>query len=105
VSDAVRILLTRTANEGALPFALSNEVHDALVPSQGAGSADDPRPAIPHKKVEARSAKKAKSERASIEKSLTRPTLAEFRERLHRRTPVKASLNTARLVRQERDKP
>jgi len=25
VSDAVRILLTRTANEGALPFALTND--------------------------------------------------------------------------------
>ena len=30
VSDAVRILLTRTANEGALPFVLSsNAAHDA----------------------------------------------------------------------------
>lgn len=31
VSDAVRILLTRTANEGALPFALSVDTaaHDA----------------------------------------------------------------------------
>ncbi len=32
-----------------------------------------------------------------------RPTLAELRERLHRRKPVTAQLDTARLVREERD--
>jgi len=31
-----------------------------------------------------------------------RPTLAEFRERLHRRNPVSAALDTAGLVRKER---
>jgi len=31
-----------------------------------------------------------------------RPTLAEFRERLHTRRPVTADLNTADLVREER---
>ena len=31
-----------------------------------------------------------------------RPTLAEFRERLHRRGPFPAALDTARLVREER---
>jgi plasmid stability protein len=31
-----------------------------------------------------------------------RPTLAEFRERLHTRRPFPAALNTARLVREER---
>jgi antitoxin FitA len=31
-----------------------------------------------------------------------RPTLAEFRERLHVRKPVSAALDTARLVREER---
>lgn len=31
-----------------------------------------------------------------------RPTLAEFRERLHARRPVSAVLDTARLVREER---
>lgn len=31
-----------------------------------------------------------------------RPTLAEFRERLHRRRPIPAALDTARLVREER---
>jgi antitoxin FitA len=31
-----------------------------------------------------------------------RPTLAEFRDRLQRRNPVSAALDTARLVREER---
>lgn len=31
-----------------------------------------------------------------------RPTLGEFRERLHTRRPVAAALDTARLVREER---
>lgn len=31
-----------------------------------------------------------------------RPTLAEFRERLHTRTPVTVALETGRLVREER---
>jgi plasmid stability protein len=31
-----------------------------------------------------------------------RPTLAEFRERLHTRRPLPAALDTARLVREER---
>jgi antitoxin FitA len=32
-----------------------------------------------------------------------RPTLAEFRERLHQRKPVAAQIDTARLVREERE--
>lgn len=32
-----------------------------------------------------------------------RPTLAEFRERLHQRKPVTAQLDTARLVKEERE--
>ena len=32
-----------------------------------------------------------------------RPTLKELRERLHQRKPVAAQLDTARLVREERD--
>jgi antitoxin FitA len=32
-----------------------------------------------------------------------RPTLAEFRDRLQRRKPVTAALETARLVREERE--
>ena len=32
-----------------------------------------------------------------------RPTLAEFRERLHRRKPISAHVDTAHLVREERE--
>ncbi|TAL87982.1 MAG: type II toxin-antitoxin system RelB/DinJ family antitoxin [Rhodanobacter sp.] len=56
VSDAVRILLTRTANEGALPFALSVDpaAHDAWFRTKVQQALDDPRPATPHDQVEAR---------------------------------------------------
>ena len=39
---------------------------------------------------------------AEIREIAERPTLAEFRERLHQRTPVRAQIDTARLVREER---
>jgi DNA-damage-inducible protein J len=60
VSDAVRILLTRTANEGALPFALVNNAaaHDAWFRAKVQEALDDPRPAIPHEKVEAHFARR-----------------------------------------------
>ena len=32
-----------------------------------------------------------------------RPTLAEFRQRLHRRKPIAVAIDTARLVREERE--
>jgi DNA-damage-inducible protein J len=55
VSEAVRILLTRTANEGALPFALPSDgaAHDAWFRAKVQEALNDPRPAISHKKVEA----------------------------------------------------
>jgi plasmid stability protein len=40
---------------------------------------------------------------AEIKEIAERPTLAEFRERLHKRKPVSVQLDTARLVREERD--
>lgn len=59
VSEAVRILLTRTANEGALPFALTSDAaHDAWFRAKVQEALDDPRPGIPHKKVEAHFAKR-----------------------------------------------
>jgi DNA-damage-inducible protein J len=60
VSEAVRILLTRTANEGALPFALTNNAaaHDAWFRAKVQDALNDPRPGIPHKKVETRFAKR-----------------------------------------------
>jgi DNA-damage-inducible protein J len=59
ISDAVRILLTRTANEGELPFALtSSAAHDAWFRAKVQEALDDPRPGIPHKKVEAHFARR-----------------------------------------------
>jgi len=60
VSDAVRILLTRTANEGALPFSLAANAaeHDAWFRAKVQEAIDDPRPAIPHGKVSAHFAKR-----------------------------------------------
>ena len=55
VSDAVRILLTRTANEGALPFSLSRNSaeHDAWFRARVQEALDDKRPAVAHERVEA----------------------------------------------------
>jgi DNA-damage-inducible protein J len=60
VSDAVRILLTRTANEGALPFELllSTEAHDKWFRAKVQEALDDPRPAIAHEQVKAHFAKR-----------------------------------------------
>ncbi len=40
---------------------------------------------------------------AEIKEIAERPTLAELRERLHRRKPIAVQLDTARLVQEERD--
>jgi plasmid stability protein len=40
---------------------------------------------------------------AEIEEIAERPTLAELRVRLHKRKPVLAPIDTARLVREERE--
>ena len=60
VSDAVRILLTRTANEGALPFGLARNAaeYDAWFRSKVQEALDDLRPAIPHAQVEAHFSKR-----------------------------------------------
>jgi len=54
VSDAVRILLTRTANEGALPFPLSADpaAYDLWFLSRVQQALDGPRPPVPHADVE-----------------------------------------------------
>jgi DNA-damage-inducible protein J len=56
VSDAVRILLTRTANEGALPLELigNTAAHDAWFRAKVQQALDDKRPDIAHEDVEAR---------------------------------------------------
>jgi DNA-damage-inducible protein J len=60
VSDAVRILLTRTANEGALPFSLAQNSaeHNTWFRGKVQEALDDPRPGIPHEQVEAHFAKR-----------------------------------------------
>ena len=60
VSDAVRILLTRTANEGALPMALltPDEEYDAWFRAKVQEALDDPRPPISGEDVEAYFAKR-----------------------------------------------
>ena len=40
---------------------------------------------------------------AEMKEIIARPTLAELRERLHRRKPVAADPHTAQLVREERE--
>jgi plasmid stability protein len=40
---------------------------------------------------------------AEIKEIAERPTLAELRDRLHKRKPISAQLDTARLVREERE--
>lgn len=53
VSDAVRILLTRVAREGALPVGLTtdSEAHDAWLRAKVQEALDDPGPAVPHRQV------------------------------------------------------
>ena len=55
VSDAVRILLTRTANEGALPFELvmTSEDYDAWFRAKVREALTDPRPDVADTDVEA----------------------------------------------------
>ena len=60
VSEAVRILLTRTANEGAPPFLLTPDpsVHDAWFRAKVREALNDPLPGVAHAKVEGRFAKR-----------------------------------------------
>jgi DNA-damage-inducible protein J len=55
VSDAVRILLTRVAKEGALPFdfATDPETHDRWFKAKVREALEDPRPALSNEEVEA----------------------------------------------------
>ena len=70
VSDAVRILLTRTANEGALPLQLlaPDDEYDAWFRAKVQEALDDPRPGVPGEEVEAYFAKKRAELRARIAK-------------------------------------
>ncbi len=69
VSEAVRILLTRTANEGTLPFTETpiDPEYDAWFRAKVQEAIDDPRPTIPHQEVEARFAKRRRDAIAKAE--------------------------------------
>jgi antitoxin FitA len=60
-----------------------------------------------HRRLKARAAMLGRSLSdyliAEIQEIAERPTLEEFRERLHRRKAVTVELDTARLVREERE--
>jgi len=60
VSDAVRILLTKVANEGALPFNLTadSEEYDRWFRAKVQEALDDPRPDYSDEEVEAYFAQK-----------------------------------------------
>jgi plasmid stability protein len=60
-----------------------------------------------HRSLKARAAMAGKSLSdyvlAEIKEIVERPTLAELRERLHKRKPVKVEIDSARLVHEERE--
>jgi DNA-damage-inducible protein J len=60
VSDAVRILLTRIANEGALPLELigGSDEHDAWFRAKVLRALEDTEPGIPHEQIEAEAAER-----------------------------------------------
>ena len=60
VSDAVRILLTRIANEGRLPadFTADPEAYDTWFRAKVQDALDDPRPTAPHEEVSAHFARR-----------------------------------------------
>ena len=64
-------------------------------------------PDVLHRRLKARAAMAGMSLSdyllMEIREIAERPTLAELRERLHRREPVSVDLDTARLVRKERE--
>lgn len=65
VSDAVRILLTRTANEGVLPLELfsGSETHDTWFRAKVLEVLNDTRPDIPNDEVEAHFKKRRQTAR------------------------------------------
>jgi DNA-damage-inducible protein J len=63
VSEVVRILLTRTANEGALPLELLSDsaAYDAWFRAKVREAIEDPRPPEPDERVERRFARRRKA--------------------------------------------
>ena len=73
VSDAVRILLTRVAQEGGLPAGLTMDpaVHDAWFRAKVKEALEDTRPAIPEAQVEACFAERRATARRKLEATLS----------------------------------
>jgi DNA-damage-inducible protein J len=73
VSDAVRILLTRIAREGALPFdfATDSAAHDAWFRAKVREALEDARPPVPHEEVEAHFAARRKAALAKADEDET----------------------------------
>lgn len=71
VSDAVRMLLTRVANEGSLPpgLAVDPAVHDAWFQDKVREALADTRPTVPHEEVEAHFAKRRAAARKRAHKA------------------------------------
>lgn len=69
ISDAVRILLTRTANEGSLPFELTHDAaaYDAWFRAKVMEALDDPSRAIPNDDVKARFAARRAAAEGQVE--------------------------------------
>jgi DNA-damage-inducible protein J len=69
VSDAVRILLTRTANEGALPIDLvaNNEAYDLWFRAKVREALADTRPDISSDQVEAHFAERRAAARRKVD--------------------------------------
>lgn len=73
VSDAVRILLTRIANEGALPFPLATDpaAYDAWFRAKVRQALDDTRPSVPDDDVEAHFARRRAAALGKVAKNDT----------------------------------
>jgi DNA-damage-inducible protein J len=71
VSDVVRILLTRVAKEGALPFDFTTDpaTHDAWFRAKVREALDDPGPPVSHDDAEAHFAKRRAAALASMGKN------------------------------------
>ena len=71
VSDAVRILLTRVANEGALPAGLTTdpEAYDRWFRAKVQEALDDPRPPLSNEEVKAHFARRRAATLREIEEN------------------------------------
>lgn len=71
VSDAVRILLTKVANEGALPAGLTTDpdAYDTWFRAKVQEALDDPRPALSNEEVKAHFARRRADTLRQIEEN------------------------------------